>query len=135
MLTLILQKIVHKKWMVLCLLIGNILLLAVAVSYPMYRTSSFQRMLTDEFDAYLEETGDWPASVSVSLYRNKGKEGVSYAALMDYMSYVNNEFGVPVAREIQFLNTSIMNAYPVVERAERITRQVRISAIVIWKSM
>lgn len=129
MLTLILQKIVHKKWMVLCLLIGNILLLAVAVSYPMYRTSSFQRMLTDEFEAYMEETGDWPASVSVSLYRNKGKDGVSYATLMDYISYVNGEFGVPIAREIQFLNTSIVNAYPVVERAERITRQVRISAM------
>ncbi len=129
MLTLILQKIVHKKWMVLCLLIGNILLLAVAVSYPMYRTSSFQRMLTDEFEAYMEETGDWPASVSVSLYRNKGKEGVSYASLMEYINYVNSEFGVPIAEEIQFLNTSIMNAYPVVERAERITRQVRISAM------
>ncbi len=129
MLTLILQKIIHKKWMVLCLLIGNILLLAVAVSYPMYRTSSFQRMLTDEFEAYMEETGDWPAIVSASHYRNLGKEGVSYETLMSYMNYVNGELGVPVAREIQFLNTSIVNAYPVVERAERITRQVRISAM------
>ena len=129
MLTLILQKIVHKKWMVLCLLIGNILLLAVAVSYPLYRTSSFQRMLTDEFEAYMDETGNWPAVVSASHYRNMGKEGVSYEKLMSYMNYVNTELGVPIAREIQFLNTSIMNAYPVVLRAEHVTRQVRISAM------
>lgn len=129
MLTLILQKIIHKKWMVLCLLIGDILLLAVAVSYPMYRTSSFQRMLTDEFEAYMEETGDWPAVVSATHYRNMGKEGVGYDALMDYMAYVNGELGVPIAREIQFLNTSIINAYPVIQRAERVTRQIRISAM------
>lgn len=129
MLTLILQKIVHKKWMVLCLLIGNILLLAVAVSYPLYRTSSFQRMLTDEFEAYMDETGNWPAVVSASHYRNMGKEGVSYEKLMSYMNYINTELGVPIAREIQFLNTSIMNAYPVVLRAEHVTRQVRISAM------
>lgn len=129
MLTLILQKIIHKKWMVLCLLIGNILLLAVAVSYPLYRTSSFQRMLTDEFDAYMEETGDWPAVVSVSLYRNKGRDGTSYETVMNYMNYVNSELKVPIAKEIQFLNTGIVNMYPVIERSEHLDRQVRISAM------
>lgn len=129
MLTLILQKIIHKKWMVLCLLIGNILLLAVAVSYPLYRTSSFQRMLTDEFDAYMEETGDWPAVVSASHYRNRGRDGVSYETMMNYMAYVNSELKVPVAQEIQFLNTGITNAYPVVERSEHVNRQIRISAM------
>ena len=41
--------------MVLCLLIGNILLISVAASYPLYRVSSFQKMLTDEFENYKEE--------------------------------------------------------------------------------
>lgn len=47
--------------MVLSLLVGNILLVAVAVSYPMYRNSSFQRMLTDEFENYREKNAVWPA--------------------------------------------------------------------------
>lgn len=129
MLTLILQKIMHKKWMVLCLLIGNILLLAVAVSYPMYRTSSFQRMLTDEFDAYLDKYGDWPAMVTVTHNRSKGREGVSYETLMNYMDYVNQELDVPILQEIQFLSTSIVETHPVIQRDERVTRQIRISAM------
>ena len=33
---LMLQKVLHKKWMAISLLIGNILLVAIAVSHPMY---------------------------------------------------------------------------------------------------
>ena len=31
------QKLLHKKWMVVSLLIGNILLIAIACSNPMYQ--------------------------------------------------------------------------------------------------
>ena len=37
---LVLQRILHKKWMVASLLIGNILLIAIAVSHPMYQEAS-----------------------------------------------------------------------------------------------
>lgn len=59
MFSLMLHKLQHKKWMVLCLLIGNILLVSVAASYPLYRVSSFQRMLTDEFEQYTEKENRW----------------------------------------------------------------------------
>lgn len=79
MFSLMLHKLMHKKWMVLCLLIGNILLISVAASYPMYRVSSFQKMLTDEFDNYKEEENCWPAvfSVSYSTLKGGGKIGFS----------------------------------------------------------
>ena len=129
MLTLILQKMIHKKWMVLCLLIGNILLIAVASCYPMYRTASFQRMLTDEFDAYLESKGEWPAMVSITHNRSKNREGDSYSEIMQYVKDVNSRLNVPVAREIQILSTSIADIYPLVERDESVSRQVRITAM------
>ena len=129
MLTLILQKMIHKKWMVLCLLIGNILLIAVSTSYPMYRTSSFQRMLTDEFDTYLESKGVWPAMVTITHNRSKNRESYSYERIMAYVDHVNTQLGVPIAREIQLLSTSIVDSVPVVERDERVTRQIRISAM------
>ena len=69
MLTLIFQKLIHKKWMVFSLLVGNILLVAVAVSYPMYRNSSFQRMLTDEFERYQEKNGGREATEQKNYYR------------------------------------------------------------------
>lgn len=72
MFSFILHKLLHKKWMVLCLLIGNVLLISVAASYPMYRVSSFQKMLTDEFDHYRKEEGQWPATFQVSFSTLRG---------------------------------------------------------------
>lgn len=54
-----LQKLRHKKWMVLCLLIGNILLIAVAASQSIYKTASFERMLKEEFEKQNKEDGVW----------------------------------------------------------------------------
>lgn len=59
MLGVMLQKLWHKKWMVVCLLLGIVLLVATVVSFPMYRKAAYDRMLADEFTEYLEteETG------------------------------------------------------------------------------
>ena len=55
-----LAKLKHKKWMVLCLLIGNILLIAVSASQSIYKTASFERMFEEEFDRKWEKSGKWP---------------------------------------------------------------------------
>lgn len=83
MFSLMIQKLLHKKWMVLCLLIGNILLISVAVSHPMYRVSSFQKMLTDEFEHYKEDNQCWPATLEVKYGTIKGGAGTSYAVMED----------------------------------------------------
>ena len=38
------QKLLHKKWMVVSLLIGNILLIAIACSNPMYQGAALQKI-------------------------------------------------------------------------------------------
>ncbi len=129
MLTLIFQKLLHKKWMVLCLLIGDILLIAVAVSYPMYRNSSFQRMLTDEFAQYQESEGVWPAVWGVSHTRSMGRTGVTYEQLTGYVKRCQAQLNVPVYQEIEYLSTSLDRVNPVVARDERIKRSVEISAV------
>ncbi len=37
MIRFLMQKLLHKKWMVVSLLIGNVLLIAIACSNPMYK--------------------------------------------------------------------------------------------------
>ncbi|MBQ8822142.1 MAG: FtsX-like permease family protein [Lachnospiraceae bacterium] len=115
--------------MALCLLIGNILLIAVAVSYPMYRGASFQRMLCDEFESYMEQTGDWPATFAVSHNRTKGKEGTSYAQLRDYVDQSLNKLNVPIYREIEVLSTTISEITPVIQRDEKVSRKVRLTSV------
>lgn len=58
MFRLMLQKLLHKKWMVFCLLIGNVLLIATATSYPMYKNASLKKMLDKELTTYSEEAED-----------------------------------------------------------------------------
>lgn len=126
---LILQKLLHKKWMVLSLLIGNILLIAVAVSYPMYRNSSFQRMLTDEFRDYQDKNGGWPAVWAVEHSRSMQREGVSYEQLTAYVDRCQSRLNVPLYREIEYLSTSLDEANPVVEREEHLQRRLQITAV------
>ena len=129
MVVLILQKLIHKKWLVLCLLIGNILLIAVAASFPMYRSSAFQRMLTDEFEYYYDTTGEWPAVFSVAHSRSRERTGVSYKQLSEYLERCNETLGVEILQDIRYLSTTSRDASPVVLRDERISRQFRISTI------
>ena len=44
-----LQKLWQKKWMNLSLLLGCILFVATAVSFPLYQKTAYDRMLQDEF--------------------------------------------------------------------------------------
>lgn len=81
MFSLMIHKLMHKKWMVFCLLIGNILLIAVAASYPLYRVSSFQKMLTDEFAQYGEENRCWPAIFTVNNTVIKGGGNTGFAQI------------------------------------------------------
>lgn len=62
----LLAKLKHKKWMVLCLLIGNVLLIAVTASQPIYKAASFERMFEDEFEQRLQKTGEWPFTLRTS---------------------------------------------------------------------
>ena len=50
-----LQKMWHKKWMNLCLLLGITLLVGTLVSFPLYAQAAYDRMLQDEFDDCLSE--------------------------------------------------------------------------------
>ena len=54
MLGFVKNKIFSKKWMVISLLIGNILLISIAASSPMYSDAVLQRMLTKDLAEMME---------------------------------------------------------------------------------
>ncbi|NLG25081.1 MAG: ABC transporter permease [Clostridiales bacterium] len=73
MLTFILQKIVKKKWMMLALLVGNILLIGITVSNPVYTRAVLQRMLLRNLSDYMVSTNAYPglATIKVSAVADK----------------------------------------------------------------
>ncbi|MDD5948416.1 MAG: ABC transporter permease [Lachnospiraceae bacterium] len=46
----VLEKMLHKKWMCICLLLGNILLIGIAVSNPMYYHAALNRTLQSDLE-------------------------------------------------------------------------------------
>jgi len=71
MLGFVFQKIWNRKWLAVCLLLGNILMIAIGIAAPMYSHAALQRAMDQELDAYYSVTGDLPGVISVSgRYRN-----------------------------------------------------------------
>lgn len=66
MLRFILQKIINKKWLISCLIIGAMLLVAIACCNPMYTSAALQKMLTDELETYMTDHNEYPAVAKVS---------------------------------------------------------------------
>ena len=65
MLNFVFRKMLNKKWMVVSLLIGNLLMMAIAAASPMYSQAVLQRMLTRNLSGYLLETNRYPGTVIV----------------------------------------------------------------------
>ncbi|MCQ2506395.1 MAG: ABC transporter permease [Lachnospiraceae bacterium] len=92
MLRLMIQKLKHKKWMALCLIISNCLLISVASGYPLFKNGSAKRMLNDELAAYAVENNVNPGIIDFHSTANKGQnlndfvemDGYAYS-LPDYL--------------------------------------------------
>ncbi len=109
MLRLMLQKLNHKKWLVICLLIGNILLIAIAASYPMYREASLQKMLIKEFDNYREDNSVYPASIIMG-HVLKDKKVNNFWKTEEISNNICDDFGLVmknIVKEYRFNNIVI----------------------------
>lgn len=60
------QKILNKKWLISCLLVGVILFIAIACCNPMYTRAALQKTLTDELENQMIETNQYPAVTEVT---------------------------------------------------------------------
>lgn len=62
MLLVVFRKIISNKWLVACLLIGSILLVATVSTIPMYSAGVFQRMLTKDLEQFQIDTMTFPGT-------------------------------------------------------------------------
>lgn len=123
------QKLRHKKWLALCLLVGNILLVAVAAGYPMYKDASLQRMLSDEFTSYGEKNGVHPGLISFSSTARKGEFLEDFLAMEEYSTRVCDEIGIKQLDYVANVNLSYANGASSLERTTEAKRDVRIGTL------
>lgn len=63
MLSFVFRRIESRKWMVISLLIGNLLMIAIAAASPMYSRAILQRTLTRNLSDYYVEKNNYPGLI------------------------------------------------------------------------
>jgi len=108
----------NKKWMLLSLLIGNILLVGVAVANPMYSDAILQRTLIRQLGDYFVEKNVNPGSIRVKNNYYSTTSGRS----MDDMEYAEGllaqmieELNVPSLATVTSYSMNDVKAIPDVQ--------------------
>ena len=107
MIRFIKQKLIHKKWMVVCLLIGNILLAAIASSNPMYQDAALEKTLKSKYSNYIEETNKDPGVITFNSMLNSGKaNGGEFKQMQDTANGAAESLGVDQKYLVSLFATS-----------------------------
>lgn len=131
MLRFIKQKLIHKKWMVVCLLIGNVLLSAIASSNPMYREAALEKTLKSKYSAYIEENNKYPGIVTFDAAMNVGKgHEAEYKSMQQLASSAADKLGVEQTYLIHTVGTSKLRGTYMQSRGNKTsTKSMRIAAM------
>ena len=131
MIRFIKQKLVHKKWMVVCLLVGNILLSAIACSNPMYRNAALEKTLKSGFSSYIEENNAYPGVLSFYAAMNPGKGNEQeYKKMQDAVSQAADDLDVEQSFLVNITGTSKVRGEFVQSRGNKTaTKSMRVAAM------
>ena len=94
MLGIMLEKMWHKRWMNLSLLLGCVLLVATAVSFPLYQEAAYNRMLQDEFNVYLSSNGKWPGVINMSVESRRDSHGERIRTIEEFIPELYDDLGL-----------------------------------------
>lgn len=115
---MMLQKFLSKKWMSVCLLTGIILLIATAVSFPLYRRAAFDRMLCDEFRNYLSDSGEWPAMNRILIISKKEAGGKTISRVEGLMGEIYERLGVTKKETVYYYSLAREEAESLMNRKD-----------------
>ena len=102
MVRFVLHKLISKKWLALCLLIGNILMVAVASSNPLYTDAVLQRALTKHMSTALQENNLHPAEIRYTRNSTTTKgTREEYKAALEGVKNLPQQMGIPVVQTIE----------------------------------
>lgn len=124
MLSFVFQKIRNKKWMIVSLLLGNLLMVAIASAAPMYSQASLQRALTRNLGDYMVETNRHPGTIiTEATYRHIEKRSAEHSSAafqtvmeaMQLHEQVIEELGVPALMQVSSYRRNAIKAQPLVK--------------------
>ena len=108
----IFQKLLNKKWLILSILIGNILLVGIACCSPMYTHAALQKMLTKRMNSYLEKNNSYPGMMTLdatlsntTLEKNHSNYFDDYLTVADKTEEM---FGQKADEKVTFLSMAFV---------------------------
>lgn len=130
MLGVMFQKLWHKKWMVVCLFLGCLLLTATVVCFPMYRDAAYNRMLQDEFDNHLEETGQWPALNKMLMISDRDPGGKAIARMEEFTFHkIYEELGTVEKLSVAYYSAASEDAHSLIDRGREGIYKIRLGTL------
>lgn len=104
------EKMLHKKWMMLCLLIGNMMLMAIVSCNPMYVDAAIKKMFVSKMESFYEKNLQYPLLMEGEGYVNVQNDWeTAEQAMQDLVHEKTQKIGMPVAA------TNIVYVFPEVE--------------------
>ena len=128
MIRFVIRKMLSKKWMILSLLIGNILLISIAAGNPMYTHAVFQRTITKNLENYLNERNTYPGLITYKI-KSQTDEMDKVRAHMATAEKMPEEFGVQALHTITHFSTLKSVAYLDVVRKDAEDQRLIISSM------
>lgn len=132
MLRLVTQKLLNRRWMALCLLIGNILLIAISATSPIYADAVLQKVLTKTLAEDITGDNTYPAILNarVTFQQNSDKETYDAAQeLFDQVRGLPDKLGIPVKAYAQERSVGFADAVQLGSRSNGKKQQVSISCM------
>ncbi|MDR1700044.1 MAG: hypothetical protein LBR68_02530, partial [Lachnoclostridium sp.] len=132
MLRFIKQKLVHKKWMVICLLVGNVLLIAIAGSNPMYQNAALKRSLDSRLSDMITQESKNPGEItfSASVQKETANQGPVYEKVREMSEQLADNLDVSQLYNVRFHSLSKMRARVLTKREEKTdTKEMQLCAL------
>ena len=90
----VLRKMISKKWMILALLIGNILLMSITAANAMYGKAVLQRTLTRNLGETLTEENVHPGTITIQAGSTAARNHLIYQT-SGIVDNIPETFGIP----------------------------------------
>ena len=120
MVRFVFRKMLNKKWMVLSLLVGNILLISIAAANPIYTETVLQRTLESTLSGYVESSNHYPMTYTV---RATSLMNASEDLLETEKKMANSyqDFGLPMKDFIKYYTLYRSDTETSLERKDKST--------------
>jgi putative ABC transport system permease protein len=118
----------NKRWLMLALLIGNILLLSITGSNVMYTHAALQRSLNQNLNDYMAQTGNYPGLVTITTNNSPKKNQVTRDAAVDIRK-MGQTLGLPSLLTVEHYTLGEQKATPLQDRENGMRKSVTLSTL------